>query len=123
MTIARFPTAFPVPFSKAVKAGGFIFLSGVLPMDAQAGIVAGDIRVQTRVVLENVAGALAEAGATMADVVRVMVWLSDLDDFAAFNEESRRHFAAGLPARSTVRADLYRDARVEVEVQAWVGGD
>ena len=123
MTIARFPTAFPVPFSKAVKAGGFIFLSGVLPMDAQAGIVAGDIRVQTRVVLENVAGALAEAGATMADVVRVMVWLSDLDDFAAFNEEYRRHFAAGLPARSTVRADLYRDARVEVEVQAWVGGD
>ena len=123
MTIERFPTAFPVPFSKAVKAGGFVFLSGVLPMDAQAGIVAGDIRVQTRVVLENVAGALAEAGATMADVVRVMVWLSDLDDFAAFNEEYRRHFAAGLPARSTVRADLYRDARVEVEVQAWVGGD
>ena len=123
MTIERFPTAFPVPFSKAVKAGGFVFLSGVLPMDAQAGIVAGDIRVQTRVVLESVAGALAEAGATMADVVRVMVWLSDLDDFAAFNEEYRRHFAAGLPARSTVRADLYRDARVEVEVQAWVGGD
>lgn len=123
MTIQRIPTAFPVPFSKVVKAGGFLFLSGVLPMDARAAIVAGDIRQQTRVVLENVRAALAESDASLADVVRVTVWLADLDDFAAFNEEYRLHFADALPARSTVRADLYQSALVEVEVQAWVGGD
>lgn len=119
--ISRYPTAFAVPFSKAVKAGGFLFLSGVLPMDAQARIVEGDIGVQTRVVLENIAGTLRELGGTMEAVVRVTAWLSDLQDFAAFNEEYRRHFPHGLPARSTVRADLFQGAKVEIEVQAWIG--
>ena len=119
--IERFPTAFPVPFSRAVKAGGFLFLSGVLPMDAQARIVEGDITVQTRTVLEAVAATLRDAGAGMGDVVRVTAWLSDFADFAGFNDEYRRHFPDGLPARSTVRADLYGGARLEVEVQAWVG--
>lgn len=120
MTIERHPTAFPVPFSKAVKAGGFYFLSGVLPMDEQARIIDGDIRMQTRVVLESVATTLHDLGAGMADVVRVMVWLSDWDDFAAFNDEYRRHFAGCLPARSCVRADLFGGAKVEIEVQALV---
>ena len=120
MTIERYPTAFPVPFSKAVKAGGFLFLSGVLPMDDQARIIDGDVRVQTRAVLESVAATLHELGAGMADVVRVMVFLSDLGDFAGFNEEYRRHFVGCLPARSTVRADLFGGAKVEIEVQALV---
>jgi reactive intermediate/imine deaminase len=120
MTIERHPTAFPVPFSKAVKAGGFLFLSGVLPMDEQARIIDGDVGMQTRAVLENVAATLHDLGAGMADVARVMVWLSDLDDFAAFNEEYRRHFAGCLPARSCVRADLFGGAKVEIEVQALV---
>jgi len=121
MTIERHPTPLPVPFSKAVRAGGFLFLSGVLAMDAQGRILDGDVRVQTCAVLERIAQVLGECGARMGDVVRATVWLADLADFAAFNEEYARHFAGALPARSTVQAVLYQGARVEIEVQAWVG--
>ncbi|MGZ5132189.1 MAG: RidA family protein [Caldimonas sp.] len=118
-TIQRYPTPLPVPFSKAVRAGGFLFLSGVLPMDDQGQIVAGDVGVQTRVVLERIAATLGELGASLGDVVRVTVWLADLADFPAFNAEYRRHFGATeLPARSTVEAKLYQGARVEIEAQA-----
>ena len=119
--IERFPTPLPVPFSKAVRAGGFLFLSGQLAMDASGNIVDGDITVQTRFVLERIAATLQECGAGMTDVVKTTVWLGSLDDFAAFNEEYRRHFATGLPARSTVEAKLYRNAKVEIEVQAFSG--
>lgn len=121
MSIERYASAFPVPFSKAVRAGGFLFLSGVLAMDAQARIVEGGIRVQTKFVLERIVQALAESGATMADVVRATVWLADLEDFGAFNEEYAGYFAGALPSRSTVQARLYNGALVEIEVQAWVG--
>ena len=69
-------------------------------------------------VLERIAATLQECGASMADVVKTTVWLGNLDDFAAFNDEYRKHFSAGLPARSTVEARLYRNAKVEIEVQA-----
>ena len=121
--ITRIPTPLPVPFSKAVRAGGFLFLSGVLPMDAQANIIAGGIAEQTRAVLERIAATLTECGASMKDVVRATIWLADLEDFAAFNDEYRKHFGASdLPARSTVQATLYKGARIEVEVQAWISG-
>jgi 2-iminobutanoate/2-iminopropanoate deaminase len=116
--IERIPTPLPVPFSKAVRAGGFLFLSGQLAMDANGNIVEGDIAVQTRVVLERIAATLQECGATMGDVLKTTVWLRSLDDFAAFNDEYRKHFSAGLPARSTVEAKLYRNAKVEIEVTA-----
>jgi len=116
--IERFPTPLPVPFSKAVRAGGFIFLSGQLAMEPSGNIVAGGIQVQTRVVLERIAATLREVGASMADVVRVTVWLANLDDLAAFNEEYAMHFSGGLPTRSTVEAKLYKGALVEIEVQA-----
>jgi reactive intermediate/imine deaminase len=116
--IERFPTPLPVPFSKAVRAGAFLFLSGQLAMDANGNIVEGDVAVQTRVVLERVAATLQECGASMADVVKTTVWLASLDDFAAFNDEYRKHFAGALPARSTVEAKLYRGAKVEIEVTA-----
>ncbi|MDB5946946.1 MAG: endoribonuclease family protein 6 [Ramlibacter sp.] len=116
--IERFPTPLPVPFSKAVRAGGFIFLSGQLPMNADGSIVDGGIQLQTRLVLERIAATLQEVGASMADVVKATVWLASLDDFGAFNEEYRKHFTGGLPARSTVEAKLYRGALVEIEVQA-----
>lgn len=117
--IERIPTPLPVPFSKAVKAGGFIYVSGQLAMDASGNIIDGDIAAQTRVVLERIAATLQECGAGMADVVKTTVWLGSLDDFAAFNDEYRRHFTAGLPARSTVEAKLYRSAKVEIEVIAY----
>jgi 2-iminobutanoate/2-iminopropanoate deaminase len=116
--IERFPTPLPVPFSKAVRAGGFIFLSGQLAMNADASIVEGGIQVQTKLVLERIAATLHEVGASMADVVKVTVWLANLDDFAVFNEEYRKHFPAGLPTRSTVEAKLYKGALVEIEAQA-----
>ena len=120
-SIQRFAPPLPMPFSQDVKAGGFVFLSGQLPMDGQGNIVGDDVQAQTRLVLERIAATLATAGARMADVVRVNVWLVDLGDFPAFNEEYRRHFSEAFPARSTVQAGLYRGARVEIEVQAWVG--
>ncbi len=117
--IERYPTPLPVPFSKAVRAGDFLFLAGVLAMDAQGNLVEGDVQVQTRVVLERIAATLAECGATMAHVVRTTIWLADLSDFAAFNAEYAKHFAGALPARSCVQAVLYKGARVEIESQAF----
>jgi len=116
--IQRYPTPMPVPFSKAVRAGGFLFVSGQLAMDASGNILEGDVTLQTRVVLERIAATLQECGAGMADVVKTTVFLGNLDDFPAFNEEYRKHFSAGLPARSTVECKLYRNAKVEIEVQA-----
>ena len=120
MPIERFPTPLPMPFSKVVRAGGFWFLSGVLPMDGGGKLVAGTIDAQTRVVLERISATLGEHGASLDDVVRVTVWLADLADFAAFNDEYRRHFELGFPARSTVQATLYGGARIEIEAQALV---
>lgn len=119
--IERIPSPLPAPFSKAVRAGGFLFLSGVLAMDAQGRVIEGDVQAQARAVLERIAQNLKDCGAGMASVVRATIWLADLDDFAAFNQEYARHFPEGLPARSCVQAVLYQGAKVEIEVQAWVG--
>ncbi|GMV45228.1 MAG: hypothetical protein AMXMBFR66_06260 [Pseudomonadota bacterium] len=120
--IQRHPTPHPVPFSKAVRAGDFLFLSGILAMDAQANIIEGDVQVQARAILERIAATLAECGAGMGQVVKATIWLADLDDFAAFNQEYAKHWPAdSLPARSCVQATLYRGAKVEIEVQAYVG--
>ena len=117
--IERYPTPLPVPFSKAVRAGDFVFLSGVLAMDAQARIVEGDVQAQTKLILERIAATLAECGASTSHVVKATVWLADLADFAAFNAEYAKHFAGALPARSCVQAVLYQGAKVEIEVQAF----
>lgn len=116
--IERFPTPYPVPFSRAVRAGGFVFVSGQLAMDAGGNIVGADVAGQTRIVLERIAATLQEAGCTLGDVVKTTVWLGDLADFAAFNGEYAKHFSDGLPARSTVEAKLYRGAKVEIEATA-----
>ena len=117
--IERYPTPLPVPFSKAVRAGDFLFLSGVLAMDAQARIVEGDVQAQTKLILERIAATLAECGASTSQVVKATVWLADLADFAAFNAEYAKHFSGALPARSCVQAVLYQGAKVEIEVQAF----
>ena len=122
MPIERIPSGLPAPFSKAVKVGGFLFLSGVLAMDEQGRLLGGDVQAQTRAILDRIEQTLAECGARMADVVRVTVWLADLDDFGAFNAAYAPRFPDGLPARSCVQAVLYGGAKVELEVQAWVGG-
>ena len=117
-SIERFPTPLPVPFSKAVRAGGFVFLSGQLAMQADGNIVAGDVQVQTKFVLERIAATLQEVGSGMADVVKATVWLANLDDFAAFNEEYKKHFSAGLPTRCRRRSQAVQGRAVEVQALA-----
>jgi len=120
--IIRVPSELPFPFSKAVHAGGFIFLSGQIPIDHEGKPVRGPIADQTRVVLDRVAATLKECGAGMEDVVRVTVWLSDLTLFAEFNQIYREYFQqTALPVRSTVSAVLAFDVDVEIEVTAYRG--
>jgi reactive intermediate/imine deaminase len=118
--IERTPSDLPLPFSKAVQAGGFIFLSGQIALSRDGAPVHGPIEEQTRNVLDRIAETLAQLGSGLADVVRVTVWLSDLTLFARFNDVYRDYFRApDLPARSTVRAQLAFDVDVEIEVTAY----
>ena len=118
--IRRYPTPLPVPFSKAVRAGDFLFLSGVLAMDPQTRIIEGDVQAQTRVIVERIAATLDECGASLSEVVKATVWLADLADFGAFNAEYAKHFGAALAARSCVLAVLFLGGKVEIEVMAYV---
>ncbi|OON59897.1 enamine deaminase RidA [Massilia sp. KIM] len=118
--IERIPSELPLPFSKAVRAGGFLFLSGQIPLDDKGAPLRGSIEEQTGKVLEGIAATLAGLGAGMQDVVRVTVWLSDLALFARFNAVYAQHFSAPhLPVRSTVQAQLAFGVDVEIEVTAW----
>lgn len=120
-SVQHYPSHLPFPFSKAIRAGGFLLLSGQVPMDAQGQVVRGDIRAQTCAALERIRDTLAECGAGLGDVVKVTVWLSDMALFADFNEAYRLFFERDFPVRSTVGAKLAMDVDVEIEVQAWVG--
>jgi 2-iminobutanoate/2-iminopropanoate deaminase len=108
------------PYSQAIRAGQFLFLSGQIPLDPATGeVVAGDVRVQTRRVLDNIGGVLAASGVSMDAVVKTTVFLTDLADFAAMNEVYATAFEDPAPARSTVQVSrLPRDVRVEIEVVA-----
>ena len=108
------------PYSQAIRAGQFLFLSGQIPLDPVTGeVVAGDVRVQTRRVLDNIGGVLAAAGVSMDAVVKTTVFLIDLADFTAMNEVYATAFEDPAPARSTVQVSrLPRDVRVEIEVVA-----
>jgi 2-iminobutanoate/2-iminopropanoate deaminase len=111
------------PYSQAISAGGFLFVSGQIPLDPATGtLVAGDIAVQTRRVVDNLAAILAAAGASFADVVKTTVYLLDMDDFAAMNAVYGAAMPTPPPARSTVQVSrLPRDVRVEIDVVAHVG--
>lgn len=122
-TIQRIPSHLPYPFSKAVKVGGFLFLSGQIPMRADGEVVRGDIQVQTRAALERIGETLAECGVGFDQVIKATVWLSDMAHFAGFNEVYKSFFANGYPVRSTVNAGLALGVDVEIEVQAWIGND
>ncbi len=112
------------PYSQAVvvPVGGskMVFCSGMIPLDPATGtLVAGDIEVQTRVVLDNLAGVLAAANATFANVVKTTIYLVDLGDFAAVNAVYGERFPSDPPARATVEVSkLPRDARVEIDAIA-----
>jgi 2-iminobutanoate/2-iminopropanoate deaminase len=108
------------PYSQAIKANGFVYLSGQVALDPQSGELVGtDIRQQTERVLENIKGILEAAGANLHHVVKTTVFLKDMKDFSAMNEIYGRYFTAAPPARSTVQVSrLPQDALVEIEVIA-----
>jgi 2-iminobutanoate/2-iminopropanoate deaminase len=108
------------PYSQAVIAGGFVFVSGQIPIDPTTGeFVPGGVAEQTEQVMRNLASILAAAGSSILDVVKTTVFLADMGDFAAMNEVYGRYFPEDPPARATVQAArLPRDARVEIEVVA-----
>lgn len=105
------------PYSQAVRRGGFVFLSGQIPLDPASGqIVEGDISAQARRVFDNLRAVCAAAGGSFDDVVRVGIYLTDLGDFAAVNAVMAENFQAPFPARSTIEVSgLPRGARVEVD--------
>jgi 2-iminobutanoate/2-iminopropanoate deaminase len=108
------------PYSQAIKANGFIYVSGQVALDPQNGeIVGSDVRQQTERVFENIIGILEAAGANLHHVVKTTVFLKDMNDFPAMNEVYARYFTAAAPARSTVQVSrLPKDTLVEIEVIA-----
>ncbi|MDQ7859733.1 MAG: RidA family protein [Armatimonadota bacterium] len=108
------------PYSQAIRAGGMLFLAGQIPLDPATGqLVGDDIKTQTRQVLKNLAAVLEAAGSSMDRVVKTTIFLKDMNDFGAMNEEYASAFRELPPARSTVQvARLPRDALIEVELIA-----
>ena len=108
------------PYSQAIAANGLVLTAGQIPLDPRTGqLVPGDIRVQTKRVLDNLKAVLEAAGSSMDKVVKTTVFLRDLNDFGAMNEVYGEYFRENPPARSTVQAaKLPRDAAVEIEAMA-----
>jgi 2-iminobutanoate/2-iminopropanoate deaminase len=110
------------PYSQAIRAGSFLFVSGQIPLDPETGVmVEGDVTVQTHRVFRNLAAILEAAGSSLDRVVRVGVFLADMNDFAAMNDVYSTYFTSPAPARATIQAArLPKDARVEIDVIAEV---
>ena len=108
------------PYSQAIASGNLVFCSGQVALEPASGaLVEGDVRAQTRRVLENLSGVLNAAGSSLAQVVKTTVFLIAMSDFAAMNEVYAEFFPGEPPARSTVAvAELPKGARVEIEAIA-----
>jgi 2-iminobutanoate/2-iminopropanoate deaminase len=108
------------PYSQAIRANGFIFVSGQVAIDPTTQqFIAGDVASQTDRAIKNLAGILKAAGSSLEKVVRATVFLKNMGDFAAMNEVYGKHFSSAPPARSTVEvARLPKDALVEIDVIA-----
>ena len=108
------------PYSQAIKANGFVFVSGQIPLDpATQKLVDGDVAAQTERVLQNLSGILKAAGSSLERVVKAGVFLKNMSDFAAMNEVYGRYFTQSPPARATVEvARLPKDVLVEIDVIA-----
>jgi 2-iminobutanoate/2-iminopropanoate deaminase len=108
------------PYSQAIRANGFVFLSGQIPLDPSTQqVVEGDAAVQSERVLENLKAVVEAAGSSLQRVVKTTVFLADMNDFAAMNEVYARYFVTHRPARSTVEvARLPKNVRVEIDLIA-----
>ena len=105
--------------SKAVRAGDFIFLTGQVPMKDGVTMTEGNIEEQTRICIELIRETLNEAGCSLNDVVKSMVWLKDRNDFPGFNSVYGEYFSQGPPARSALVSDFLIDIKVEIECTAY----
>lgn len=108
-----------IPYSRAVRAGDFIYLSGQVAFDDNKEIVSGGIAAETRRAMTIIGETLQLAGCTFDDVVKTTIWLEDARDFSLFNREYAKFFPNGKPARSTVESNLMISAKVEIEVVAY----
>jgi len=108
-----------LPFSPALKVGTWVYLSGQAAYDAD-GNAPESIEEQTEVTLGNVKALLEAAGASMSDVVSVLVHLTDLDEFGRYNEVYQRHFSEPRPTRTTVQAVLIGELKIEITVVAHI---
>ena len=107
------------PYSQASKSGNLLFISGQVPVNPTTGELTGDIKVQTRQVLENLKSILLAAGASTIDIVKTTVFLKNLDDFNVMNEIYGAYFPQDAPARSTIEvARIPRGALIEIEAIA-----
>lgn len=112
-----------LPLSEIVRAGDFLFLSGLVGFGHDQRIVPGGIAAETDTILLEAQRLLALAGATLEDVVKVNVYLCEANEFDAFNATYRRHFPHAPPARVSLVVGLTIDARVELDMIAYVGTD
>jgi 2-iminobutanoate/2-iminopropanoate deaminase len=107
------------PYSPAVRAGGFIYVSGQVPVDPLTNqAVTGDVKAETRQVLSNIQRILEGCGASMADVVKCCVFLTDVKDFAAMNEVYTEFFGNAKPARTTIAVAALPLPSAKVEIDA-----
>lgn len=112
------------PYSQAVQAGPFLYLSGQVPLDPATGqVVEGDVAAQTDRVMRNLQAVLQAAGGSMASIVKTTCYLTDMGDFPVFNEVYGHYFSSDPPARETVEVSrLPKDVRLEVSAIALIGG-
>ncbi len=110
------------PYSQAIRAGDLVFCSGQIPLNPHSGqLVQGDIRTQTKRVLDNLEAVLKEAGSDLKQVVKTTIYLQDLNDFAAVNETYATYFHPPYPARVTIQAArLPLGSQVEIDAVAKV---
>lgn len=116
------PSEEGLPYSSYVRAGDFIYLSGLVAMNDELEIVSGGIRAETDRIFELADKILRQAGSSLGDVVKVTICLPEPSDFDAFNDAYRAHFPSKPPARATFCAGLTIGAKVEMEFIAYQPG-
>jgi 2-iminobutanoate/2-iminopropanoate deaminase len=110
------------PYSPAVRAGGFLYVAGQVPVDPVTDkLSTGDIQHETRMVLNNIKRILEGCGASLASIVRVGVYLADGTEFAKMNEVYAEFFNDARPARTTIVCKFAADIKVEIDCVAYVG--
>jgi 2-iminobutanoate/2-iminopropanoate deaminase len=108
------------PYSQAIKAGNFLFVSGQIPIDPETGtIVIGGIEAATHRVMKNIEGILHQAGGSFSNVVKTTIFIKNMDDFSKINTAYASYFKGDFPARETVEVSrLPKDVEVEISVIA-----